>query len=152
CAFMQQEKFSEALKQFQAIETSHAHHFETQANIATCYFNMHDLEKAKEHYLKASELAPKDTQMLFNLGVIFTQLGNIDFAIQYYQRAIKINPDFFAAQNNLGVAFLVKQHVAFALQHFKEALRIHPENKALQHTVQFLSKDSRLTTSPPEYL
>ncbi len=134
------------------VEKNYPHHFETQTNLGTCYLKLGALSSAKEHYLKALTLDPGDTQVLFNLGVVCMQQGYIDRAIQYYQRALQIQPDYFAAHNNLGVAFLEKQHVSFALNHFREALRLEPENEAIRYTVQMLAQDTRLTTSPPEYI
>ena len=151
CAYMQNENLDQALREFLFIEKTEPYHFETQSNIAACYLKKGALNKAKTHYLKALEIQ-NDPQILFNLGVIDTQLGNMDNAIQYYQKALRLNPDFFAAHNNLGTAFLAKQHVAFALHHFQEAHRLQPDNKSIQYTIQALSQNQQLLSAPSDYV
>lgn len=151
-ALMLSEKIDDALKQFLLIEENYPNHLETQTNLATCYLKKGLLSEAKSHYLKALELAPDDTQILFNLAVINMQQGNTDIAIQQYQQVVSINPNYFPAHNNLGVAFLSKNHIGFALRHFQTALELQPHHQAIRHTIQVLSKDQHLLTSPPEYI
>jgi predicted TPR repeat methyltransferase len=152
CTFMKTDQFENAISTFLKIIATHPNHFETQSNLATCYLKTRSLQKAKQHYLAAFNLMPQDTQILFNLGVISAQQGQLDEAIQYYQRILPMNSNDFAVHNNLGVAFLAKQHLNFALHHFQEALRIQPNNISIQHTVNVLSQQQPLLTSPPEYV
>ncbi len=149
---LEQNKLSEAENYFHLLEKNYPYHFETQMNLALCYLKQGALKLAKEHFLKALALNKTDAEILFNLGVVCMQLGDLDGAIQYYQRTLQLQPDYFAAHNNLGVVFLAKPHLAFALHHFREALHLQPENIAIKHTVNMLSQDKHLHTSPPEYI
>lgn len=151
CTWMRQNKWDQAIQEFLIIETE-CNHFETETNLATCYLKQGELALAKSHYLKALELAPEDTQILFNLGVICMQQGFVDSAIRYYQKAVQIQPDHYPAHNNLGVAFLAKQHLAFALCHFKEALRLQPQNEALAYTVKMLTQNQSERSAPSGYI
>jgi len=115
---MREEKITEATKEFLAIENAHAHHFETQTNLATCYLKKGEIKEAKNHYKKALDLRPDDTQIIFNLGVVSMQDSNVDAAIQYYQQFLLLNPNDFATHNNIAVAFLAKKSLALCTQSF----------------------------------
>lgn len=88
----------------------------------------------------------------FNLGVVSMQLGQIDPAIQFYLRALKAQPDYYEAHNNISIAYLAKRDINAALRHFREVLRILPHNEAVEHTINILSREKSITSSPPEYI
>jgi predicted TPR repeat methyltransferase len=150
--FMQQNKYQEAIDQLSIIENEHPLHFETQSNLATSFLKLGWLSQAKTHYLKALNVKPEDVQVLFNLGVIATRTGSIADAIEFYTRALNQDANIYEAHNNVGVAFLSVKNREKALQHFREALRIQPDNKSLQHTINILTHDKNLSSSPPEYI
>ena len=152
CLLMQQNNYAAAIEHFSAIEKEHPFHFETQTNLATCYLKLGMLDKAKAHYLQAAKIMPDDSQVLFNLGVIYMQQEQIEEAIKYYLRTVDIAPDHYDAHNNLGFVFLTGKNNQAALHHFREALRIQPANEAVRHTIDILTQEKGISTSPPAYI
>ena len=51
-------------------------------------------QEALKAIQKASELAPTDAKIIYNLGVLYGQTGNIEKGIEVLQQAIKLKPDY----------------------------------------------------------
>lgn len=49
----------------------------------------------------ANELAPTDPKILYNIGLVYEQLGKLDQAKQAYQKTLELKPDYDAARNDL---------------------------------------------------
>lgn len=74
------------------------------------------LSQVDERYLpfalsaikKASELAPSDAKVLYNLGVLYGQNNKIDNAIKTLEHVVKIKPDYRDAYFALGLFYREK--------------------------------------------
>ncbi len=150
--WMQQLQFKAARDEFAMLQKAHPFHFETNVNLATSYLRLGLLSEARTYYQQALTIIPTDVQVLFNLGVLAMQQSRIDEAITYYLKAVLQDKNLYEAHHNLGFIFLVKKNKENALHHFREALRIQPQNEALQHTINILLGDKKLTASPPGYI
>src|SRR5690554_5907396 len=83
--------------------------------------------KALEMYRKAMRYSRsrEDTSLLlFNIGVILTELGKLDGAIRCYKKIIEINPIYVDAYYQLGVISEDKGEYEEAVELYKSALRI----------------------------
>lgn len=150
--FMREGKLPAARDRLETLAKAYPYHVETQSNLALCYLRSGNLDRAAQHYLNVLDITPQDVQALFNLGVINMQLGHIDEAVKYYSNAVKQDNDLYEAHNNLGFIFLIRQDKQAALTHFREALRLRPDNEALQHTINIITQDKKVSTSPPAYI
>jgi signal transduction histidine kinase len=59
-------------------------------SIGSSYFHLGDHKKAMEYFIKAYKVIPKDTQLLGNIAVVFSQQANYERAIYYINIAEKI--------------------------------------------------------------
>src|ERR1044072_8034091 len=73
---------------------------------------------ARECYVNASRLAPKDFRWIYLTAKLDQQDGRIDEAIKNYQLAQSVNPSYVAASVNLGNIFLEVNRLSEARQHF----------------------------------
>ena len=64
------------------------------------------LDKAKDAYLRAYQLNPKDAMVNTNLGYIAYLNGNYEEAAGYYKTAIQYHPYFSAPHYDLGFIYL----------------------------------------------
>lgn len=79
---------------------------------------------ARECYLNASRLMPKDFRWVYLLGKLDEQEGNFDEAIRRYRLARTLRPEYAAVPVNLGNIYLQLNRLEDAKENFKAALVI----------------------------
>ena len=79
---------------------------------------------ARECYLNASRLMPKDFRWAYLPGKLDEQEGNFDEAIRRYRRARTLRPEYAAVPVNLGNIYLQLNRLEDAKENFKAALVI----------------------------
>ena len=52
--------------------------------------------------LELTAISPTDPKILYNIGIIYEQLGNTDKALQAYQKSLELKPDYQAVQDKFG--------------------------------------------------
>src|SRR5688500_12536972 len=88
---------------------------------------------AKECYVNASRLAPKDFRWIYLIAKLDQQDGRVDDAIKNYVMVQSLNPSYAAASINLGNIFLEANRLAEARQHFAAALKIDANSPAAHY-------------------
>ena len=87
---------------------------------------------ARDCYLNASLLAPKDFRWIYLLAKLDQQDGRFDDAIRRYQAARTLRPDYVATLVNLGNVFLELNRLDEADQTFRAALAMD-DNAAIHY-------------------
>ncbi|HKY43554.1 MAG TPA: tetratricopeptide repeat protein [Pyrinomonadaceae bacterium] len=88
---------------------------------------------ARECYLNASKLAPKDFRWIYLLGKLDQLEGRVDDAIQRYRTVASLQPDFVAVLVNLGNIYLELDRLEDAKSSFASALQKQPINPAAHY-------------------
>ena len=88
---------------------------------------------ARDSYLKANQLAPKDFRWIYLLGKLDQTEGRFDDAIRRYQTARTLRPDYVATVVNLGNIFLELNRLEDARESFSAALEIDKNNPAAHY-------------------
>ena len=78
---------------------------------------------ARECYLNASQLTPKDFRWIYLLGKLDQLEGRVDDAIQRYRMVFSLQPDFVAVLVNLGNIYLELNRLEEAQSSFASALQ-----------------------------
>jgi tetratricopeptide (TPR) repeat protein len=79
---------------------------------------------ARECYLNASRLAPRDFRWIYLLGFLDQHEDRVDDAIRQYRIAHTLRPEYVAVPVNLGNIFLQLDRLAEAHENFTAALAI----------------------------
>jgi tetratricopeptide (TPR) repeat protein len=87
---------------------------------------------ARECYLNASRLAPRDFRWVYLLGKLHQQEGHFDDAIERFLIARALRPDYAAVPVNLGNIYLQLNRLDQADESFKAALTLE-ESAAAQY-------------------
>jgi tetratricopeptide (TPR) repeat protein len=98
---------------------------------------------ARECYLNAAMLAPKDFRWPYLLAKIDQQEGRTDDAIRRFQDSGRLNPEYLAVEVNLGNIYLETNLSAKAETSFKQALARAPENPAALYGLGQLALSQR---------
>jgi tetratricopeptide (TPR) repeat protein len=88
---------------------------------------------AKECYLNASRLAPKDFRWVYLLGKLQEREGDAQEAINYYNVARQLRPDYFPVFVSLGNIYLQLNRLDQAEANFRRALEINENIAAAQY-------------------
>ena len=88
---------------------------------------------ARDCYLNANQLAPKDFRWIYLLAKLDQQEGRFDDAIRRYRAARTLRPDYIAVPVNLGNIFLELNRLDEARESFTAALEIDKNNAAAHY-------------------
>lgn len=88
---------------------------------------------ARECYLNASRLSPKEFRWIYFLGKLDQFEGRVDDAIQRYRTVTALQPDFVAVLVNLGNIYLELDRLEEANTSFASALQKQPINPAAHY-------------------
>src|ERR1700734_3455099 len=85
-----------------------------------------NFEKARVEFRNALQIAPTDSEVRYEVGVVDEKLGNIREAAQFYQGAVYTNPDNVRARAGLGKIYLLSGAPEQALTTVKPGFDKHP--------------------------
>ena len=88
---------------------------------------------ARECYLNAAHLAPKDFRWVYLLAKLDQQEGRFEEAIRGYRAAQTLHPEYVAVPVNLGNIFLQLDRLDEAAESFRTALAIDKDNPAAHY-------------------
>jgi tetratricopeptide (TPR) repeat protein len=87
-----------------------------------------NFDEAKQCFLDAIELNPKDRRNYMNIGVIYLKQGDTDQAIEWMKKTIAIDPKYIRCYFNLGTIYYNKNWYKKAMDIFEKALLLAPED------------------------
>jgi protein O-mannosyl-transferase len=105
---------------------------------------------ARECYLNATRLSPKDFRWIYLLGRLAQQEGRADEAVAHYLVARPLLPEYVALAVNLGNTLLQLNRLDEAKESFSAALRIEP-NAAANYGLGQVALSARSYAEAVEY-
>ena len=106
---------------------------------------------ARECYLNASKLAPKDFRWIYLLGKLDQLEGRVDDAIRRFQTVAELQPEFVAVHVNLGNIFLELNRLDEAKINFSSALQKSTNNPAAHYGLGQIALSRRSYTEAVEH-
>jgi len=95
------------------------------------YLAAENYEKARVEFQNALQIAPKNAEARYDMGVVAEKLGNPREAAQFYQGAIDANPDYIDARTKLARLYLFAGVPDRASDLIGPALVKHPDDPSL---------------------
>ncbi|HUR92378.1 MAG TPA: tetratricopeptide repeat protein [Gemmatimonadaceae bacterium] len=89
-----------------------------------------DYVGAKNFYLQATYLAPRNPELFNNLGTVYRALRDMPAAEAAYRNATEVDGRFAPAWSNLGVVLGQQGRTREAITALQEAVRLDPSNAA----------------------
>ncbi|HTW56889.1 MAG TPA: FG-GAP-like repeat-containing protein [Terriglobales bacterium] len=115
-----------AIDCFQQALKLNSHHLLSLDNLGNAYRLEKHWDEARIALDHALEIAPRDAEANYSLGMVFAQTGDNEKAYEHLQRALQARPDYPEALNNLGVLYLVTQRRDQAVESFEQCIRTAP--------------------------
>jgi Flp pilus assembly protein TadD len=83
-----------------------------------------DTEKALFHYVTALNLEPDNSDLLYRVGMIHTEMGNLAGAEQAFRKVLQSEPEHAAALEGYGLVLLRQRKYDSAKQVLEQATRL----------------------------
>lgn len=99
---------------------------EARRDLARAYYELGDIETAKNHIIESLRLNPRDALSLIQLGVIYSTSDN-STAERFLRRALEISPADACALTNLAAILWQRGNVADAIPLFHQAIASKPD-------------------------
>jgi|SRR3954470_9406360 len=97
-------------------------------NVATCYAELHRIDKAIASLKKIISLDSTFTGTYGNLGFIYAELDSFDLAIANFNKVLQLDPNDPLGYNNRGYAYYKKGDYASALHDINLSIKMYPTN------------------------
>jgi len=113
----------------------------TPLKIAIELANEKKFDQARKLLEELAKEYPNDPDILYNLGMCYTELNDPKKAIEILIKGIVINPELVNSHVALGYAYTKMGDLEEAITHYKNALEIQPDNSyALRNLGGLLAK------------
>jgi tetratricopeptide (TPR) repeat protein len=107
---------------------------------------------AKECYLNASRLTPKDFRWVYLLGKLHEREGDAQAAVSYYNTARQLRPDYLPLFVSLGNIYLQLNSLDQAEANFRLALELNEASAAAQYGLGQAALSKRSYADAARYL
>ena len=134
----EEKDYKNAIKQYLAITPATE---DTMLGVAASYQALNDYDNAITYYKKAESLNPKNAEIPYYIGYLYSEQQKWDEAETYLKKAVQLNPESeakqllsYVAQNgtlgvlNEGIELYEKQNYTTALDKFNDVLRKESNN------------------------
>ena len=128
-AYMNRGQYDISLQKFEKALKFNQYYADAHNGIAVLYQALKVNDKARQHYKKAIELKPTDSNILNNYGQFLCQEGNWKEAEKYFRKALE-NPVYPTPEipyTNAGLCALKHHHSSQAESYFRKALQKNPK-------------------------
>ena len=124
----QKGNYKEAIDVFSSVLETCQDNAELYNNIALCYANLGDYEKAEKHYLKAQHLNPKLPQVYINLADIYYRKKDMGSGIELVTQGIYEIPDNLVLRHYLARFYMEDAKLDLAIDELEHILEKQPDN------------------------
>ena len=125
-AFMNQQRFAEAQKQFEGALKTQPQYALARLNLGISFLSQQKSENAEKALLEASEKLPRDPYAWYNLGLVYKDIGEQEKAIEAFRHVTEIAPGEPDAFYFIGYLNTQLQKYDAAIAAFQSALTVFP--------------------------
>ena len=131
-AYMNQQLFEKALKNFQQAEKLDPQLQIARLNQGIALLNLGRIDPAKPLLEDAAKRNPKDANAWYNLGLLYKNSDNPQFSIDSFRRVTEIDPTDADSWYFLGAALAQNKQYPEAIDAFQRALKLNPLHASAQ--------------------
>src|SRR5262249_54455201 len=102
-------------------------HYNLRNDAASIYLELHQPQKALEHFLAARRLKPEAASTAYNVGIALEMLGRRDEALETYRAALAIDNTYAPAHIRIGAIRYQSGSTPDAIEEYKKGLQLAPE-------------------------
>lgn len=122
-------KRSEGQAEFEKAISLDGNFGEAYSNLAVLLWEDGALDDALDKMNRAAELSPQSPDVVYNIGMIYAQLGQADMAIEMLQHYLTMTPTDLHAKTYLAVLLLENAQEQDGVTQLEEVLAVDPEHQ-----------------------
>lgn len=85
-------------------------------------------QKSESAFARSLEIYPAFEYALYNVGVLYLDVGALDKAVASFQNLLKVYPNHEGGLNNVGVSYFRQQRYLEAISYFDRLLDVNPSH------------------------
>src|SRR6266481_1546304 len=125
-AYMNQQRFADAQKQFESALKSQPDYLLAKLNLGISLLSQQKSEDARKALQEAAEKLPRDPYAWYNLGLVYKDIGEQEKAVEAFQHVTEIAPNEPDAFYFIGYLKTQLQKYDAAIAAFQSALAVFP--------------------------
>ncbi|MGC2473224.1 MAG: FG-GAP-like repeat-containing protein [Candidatus Sulfotelmatobacter sp.] len=125
-AYMNQQLFEKALKQFQQAAEADSRFVIARLNEGVAYLNLQKVDDAKAALEDALKQDPKNPNAWYSIGLLAKNTGDAQNAIEAFKHVIEVDPNDADTWYFLGTSYAQAKQFPQAIDAFDHALKINP--------------------------
>jgi Tfp pilus assembly protein PilF len=126
-ALYAEQKFDEALQEYQRVLAEHPDLTQLYDKIGLCYYRLNDYDNAVEYFKRMLEKEPQSQDTLINLSAIYFEQGNLDEGMRYFQLLDKKILTDSTLFYNIGILFFNNNQIELAIEYLSKSLELNPK-------------------------
>jgi tetratricopeptide (TPR) repeat protein len=151
-AYMNQQLFEKALKQFEAAVAQDPKMLIARLNCGVALLNLQKVDEAKAIFEEVTKQDPKDAHAWYNLGLLSKNTNDTDTAIAAFKHVTEIDPNDADTWYFLGTAYAQAKQYPQAIDAFEHALKLNPLHASAEFGISRAYQQSGNTDNSREHL
>lgn len=151
-AYMNQQSFDKALKEFQQAAALDPKLRIAKLNEGVALLGLAKLDQAASLLQEAAKQAPQDPHAWFNLGLLYKNSSNIEGAIDAFRHVVALDADDANTWYFLGAVYSQNKQFPEAMDAFQHALKLDPHHASAEFGLARAYQQSGDATKAREHL
>ncbi len=151
-AYMNQQLFEKALKQFEAASAQDPKLLIAKLNRGVALLNLQKVDDAKALLEEVVKQAPEDPHAWYNLGLYYKNTNDTDSAVTAFKHVTEIDPNDADTWYFLGTVYAQAKQYPQAIDAFEHALKLNPLHASAEFGISRAYQQSGNTDNSREHL
>jgi tetratricopeptide (TPR) repeat protein len=151
-AYMNQQLFEKALKQFEAASAKDPKLLIAKLNCGVALLNLQKVDEARALLEDVVKQAPQDPHAWYNLGLYYKNTNDTDAAVAAFRHVTEIDPNDADTWYFLGTVYAQAKQYPQAIDAFEHALKLNPLHASAEFGISRAYQQSGNTDNSREHL
>jgi len=151
-AYMNQQLFEKALKQFEAASAQDPASTVARLNRGVALLNLQKVDEAKSLLEEVTKQAPNSAHAWYNLGLFYKNTNDTDAAAAAFKHVTEIDPNDADTWYFLGTVYAQSKQYPQAIDAFEHALKLNPLHASAEFGISRAYQQSGNTDNSREHL
>ncbi|HET7441307.1 MAG TPA: tetratricopeptide repeat protein, partial [Terriglobales bacterium] len=151
-AYMNQQLFEKALKEFEAASAQDPALLIAKLNRGVALLNLQKVDEAKALLEEVVKQAPEDAHAWYNLGLYYKNTNETDAAATAFRHVTEIDPNDADTWYFLGTVYAQAKQYPQAIDAFEHALKLNPLHASAEFGISRAYQQSGNTNNSREHL